>query len=152
MKYANTSISPPLHLHTLTTMQPSTTSASTSQPLLAKPINNVPVKILNPSKLQEQREKGLCYSYDERFVAGHKCKIKFFFMVTQDDILEEPSALKLNTLPDSTDYHSSQTVDTPSSFQHDPATPHIILHASVANNTTETLRIHGIIKTKTLPF
>lgn len=44
-------------------------------------------------------------------------------MVIQNDIPEEPLALEHSTLPDSTDYRSSQTIDTPSFVQHDPATP-----------------------------
>lgn len=56
-------------------------SSSNNPPLLPKPLSNIPVKRLSASKLQDRRDKGLCYSCDEKFIPGHKCKSKIFLLV-----------------------------------------------------------------------
>lgn len=75
--YSNTSSS---NLHT----------TSTIPPLLSKPPPNVPVKRLSTSELQERRDKGLCYTCDEKFLPGHKCKSKLFSLIHQDDEFSDP--------------------------------------------------------------
>lgn len=68
----------------------STNLTSTSYPpLLPEPQNHIPIKKLSTSQLQEQREKGLCYNCNEKFLPGHKCKGKDFLLVHQNDTLEE---------------------------------------------------------------
>lgn len=38
--------------------------------------SNLPmIKKLSPSKMKEHRDKVLCYSCDEKFSPGHRCKI-----------------------------------------------------------------------------
>lgn len=60
----------------------STNLTSTSYPpLLPEPQNHIPIKKLSTSQLQEQREKGLCYNCNEKFLPGHKCKGKDFLLV-----------------------------------------------------------------------
>lgn len=63
--------------------------AIVSQPLLSKPHNNIPIKKFSPSELQNRREKGLCYTCDEKFIVGHKCKSKYFLLVHQEDTADE---------------------------------------------------------------
>ncbi|XP_061351088.1 uncharacterized protein LOC133296155 [Gastrolobium bilobum] len=58
-----------------TTKYPSTTS-------------QLPIKRLSPEEMQRKREKGLCYSCDEKYVFGHKCKGKatlLYFDGIEDD-------------------------------------------------------------------
>lgn len=103
---------------------------------------------MSPSGLQEIREKGLCYTCDEKFIPGHKCKGKFFFIVhheeTNDDVNTEIDSVLLASEPDiisnNSDIIQNDYVDT--------VAPHIILHALVGNATTETLSINGKIKNK----
>ena len=36
---------------------------------------------LTPQKLEEKREKGLCYNYDSKYTKGHKCAEKKLFYI-----------------------------------------------------------------------
>jgi len=36
---------------------------------------------LKPQKLEEKREKGLCYSCDRKYTKGHKCDEKKVFYI-----------------------------------------------------------------------
>lgn len=49
----------------------STLPSSSNPPLLPKPFANVLVKRLSASELQDRRDKGLCSTYDEKFVLTH---------------------------------------------------------------------------------
>ncbi|KAH0730232.1 hypothetical protein KY289_001420 [Solanum tuberosum] len=54
--------------HSSTSFIPSPTRAMTSA------LNRPPLKRLTYSEIQSQRERGLCYYCEEKYVAGHKCK------------------------------------------------------------------------------
>jgi hypothetical protein len=60
-----------------------------------KPVNpTTPFAPLNIQKLTraemvECQLKGLCYSFDDKYFPGHKCKEKKLFMAILGDILEE---------------------------------------------------------------
>lgn len=53
-------------------------NASTSGP-------RVPVKRLTPAEMQQRRDKGLCYYYDEKYVTNHKCKSLPQILLLEDD-------------------------------------------------------------------
>ncbi|XP_061372918.1 uncharacterized protein LOC133315333 [Gastrolobium bilobum] len=60
-------------------------SNSTKYPSTTSPL---PIKRLSPEEIQRKREKGLCYSCDEKYVFGHRCKGKatlLYFDGTEDD-------------------------------------------------------------------
>lgn len=62
-----------------------------SKPLRPKPTNNILVRKLFPSQLQGRRYKGLCYTYDENVVPGHKCNSKFFLLVHEEGNCDDMS-------------------------------------------------------------
>lgn len=70
-----------------TVIAPSTsTSDSTSlQPVIPKPQQHIPVKKLTPAKLQNRRDKGLCYNCNEIFLLGHKYKARFFLLISTEE-------------------------------------------------------------------
>ncbi|XP_062104440.1 uncharacterized protein LOC133815643 [Humulus lupulus] len=52
-------------------------SAPTGSPL--------PIKKLSPTELKERRDKGLCFTCDEKFHFGHKCKNRMLILCGYDD-------------------------------------------------------------------
>lgn len=94
----------------------------------------------------------LCYTCDEHFVQGHKCKSKFYLLVHQDDNTANSSASLSNSATTCDDLNSLSILDNSLPYQVDLLTPHISLHALVGNATTENLRIHGTIKIKKLSY
>lgn len=68
-----------LQLHHLTHYHP------TRLALLRKPKQTLLVRLLNPTELQERPDKGFCYTCNEKFFPGHKCKNRFFLLVHQDE-------------------------------------------------------------------
>lgn len=49
-------------------------------------LNNHPMSQSNDRRLlPDRREKRLCYTCDEKFIHGHKCKSKLFLLVHEDD-------------------------------------------------------------------
>lgn len=42
---------------------------------------SIPIKRLTPAKMQERREKGLCYNCDEKFQADHRCSRPRLFLL-----------------------------------------------------------------------
>ncbi|XP_061359504.1 uncharacterized protein LOC133303598 [Gastrolobium bilobum] len=53
----------------------------------------LPIKRLSPEEIQRKREQGLCYSCDEKYVFGHRCKGKatlLYFEGTEDDYTPPP--------------------------------------------------------------
>lgn len=62
--------------------------------------------------MQEHKDKGLHYNWDKKNYSGHKCKNKFFFVLTQDDCegsMDLPSAT-MDTSVDLTDFHDPPPV------------------------------------------
>ncbi|XP_061355439.1 uncharacterized protein LOC133299968 [Gastrolobium bilobum] len=70
---------------------PPTTIVSTT----TKPISALPIRRLSPAKMQLKREKNLCYTCDEPYSFGYKCKgsaTLLYFEGTEDES-EPPSLL-----------------------------------------------------------
>jgi hypothetical protein len=41
---------------------------------------------LKPQKLEERKEKGLCFNYDNKYTKGHKCgEKKIFYLDCEED-------------------------------------------------------------------
>ncbi|KAH0725500.1 hypothetical protein KY284_001365 [Solanum tuberosum] len=54
-------------------------------PITQTASNRPPVKRLTPAELQSRRERGLCYSCDEKYSPGHKCKSLPQLLVLSED-------------------------------------------------------------------
>ncbi|XP_062119217.1 uncharacterized protein LOC133832962 [Humulus lupulus] len=48
-------------------------------------ITHLPVKKLTSTEMKDRRDRGLCYTCDEKFNYGHKCKNKMLIMCVQRD-------------------------------------------------------------------
>lgn len=48
----------------------------------------LPLKWLSPAEIREMREKGLCFSCDEKYNINHRCKNRVLLMCGEDEIEE----------------------------------------------------------------
>lgn len=96
---------------------------------------NLNIKLISPTEMQLQREKGLCYWCDDQFLLNHKCPNHQIMMLqfddTEEDTNPEPERTQLartNPEPDlTTDDH------------------HLSLNAMKGTNNTGILRFTGQI-------
>ena len=111
---------------------------NTVTPLLLAPLKTT-LKKLSPTEIAVHCDCGLCYNCDERYDPHHKCKAKFFLLITNnDDDLVDP------TLSDLT----SMVVDDPSSDigHSDSSSPaRISFHDLSGHLTSATLRVDGFV-------
>ncbi|XP_030479163.2 uncharacterized protein LOC115696402 [Cannabis sativa] len=49
------------------------------------PTPSLPVKKLTPAEIKEKRDKGLCFTCDEKYHVGHKCKNRVLILCAQDE-------------------------------------------------------------------
>ncbi|XP_074352969.1 uncharacterized protein LOC141692108 [Apium graveolens] len=98
---------------------------------LALPAPN-PVRRLSGAEAKEQREKGLCYYCDERYITGHKCSKPQLFMISEVEAVE-----------DSTN-QGEEVTDVPSDLDH----AEISFHAISGSILPQTLRLPGKINNK----
>lgn len=68
-------------------------------PSPTKPAKSPPphVRRLSPEEMTMQREKELCFNYDEKFTRGHKCSSWFFLLIVDLEDDGEPSDDNPNT-------------------------------------------------------
>ena len=45
----------------------------------------MPIRRLSPAELHERREKGLCYSCDQKYSPNHRCNRRFLLLIRADD-------------------------------------------------------------------
>jgi len=64
----------------LTTHVPSTTTNTTTTPLLPTP-PKIQFRKLSLEERVVRREKGLCFNCDEKFSPNHNCKARFFLLI-----------------------------------------------------------------------
>lgn len=61
----------------------------------------IPIRKLMPTKMQEKREKGLCFNCDETVNKNHKSEANFLVMMTDDDQEKEEIIQKaIKGIPD----------------------------------------------------
>ncbi|CAA0832645.1 Unknown protein, partial [Striga hermonthica] len=65
-------------------VRPSQSTAGTRPAINARPPGPV-VKQLTPEEIKHQREKGLCFKCEEKFMPGHRCKQAFVIEITNSD-------------------------------------------------------------------
>ncbi|XP_028776266.1 uncharacterized protein LOC114733022 [Neltuma alba] len=94
-------------------------------PLLPTP-NRPPIKKITPAEMQIRREKGLCYTCDEKFSPTHKCANKQLMMLHSEEDSE-----------DVTEEHDEVPVE--STFHH------LSLHALRGTQGPATIRFNGSI-------
>lgn len=65
---------------------PVSSSQNTSVPPFSPPsgVSKIPVKKLSPAEMKDRRDKGLCYTCDEKFHHGHMCKNRMMIMCVYD--------------------------------------------------------------------
>nr|KYP38939.1 hypothetical protein KK1_039771 [Cajanus cajan] len=61
------------------------------------------IKKISPAEMQLRREKGLCFTYDDKFSPSHKCPNKQYLLLQVDD--ED----RMELLPDPPDNSGSHT-------------------------------------------
>jgi hypothetical protein len=87
---------------------------------------------LTPQKLEERKEKGLCFNCGSKYSKGHKCgEKKLFYIDFEEEEEQEPS--------------QDENVE---AFASEELTPTISCNALVGIITPQTLKIEGYIKTK----
>ena len=56
---------------------------------------------MSPSELREKREKGLCYSYDQKYTPTHYCRSRYLLLLgTNDDDGQLPKSNLVDSHPD----------------------------------------------------
>jgi hypothetical protein len=85
------------------------------------------VRRLNPSELQDRRNRGLCFNCDEKFVPGHRCKKLFLIegVYTEEDEWGDEVVAERNGADDDE--------------------PVISLHAITGSPTPGTMRVRGML-------
>lgn len=78
--------------------RPAVSSPSTGTPpqrggFLPAGGTRLPVKRMSPEELREKREKGLCFSCDEKYHANHRCKNRVLLMVGAEEDDSEPEEM-----------------------------------------------------------
>jgi len=60
-------------------------------PLLPTPLKPNNLKLLTPADIQFRREKGICFTCDEKYSPSHRCANKHYFLLQcEDEIPPEP--------------------------------------------------------------
>ncbi|MCI14251.1 transposon Ty3-G gag-pol polyprotein, partial [Trifolium medium] len=122
---------------------PSSSNTSPSPSIPPKTPTASPAKVqfrkLSPEEMASRREKNLCYNCDKTFTPQHRCKGRFFMLVSEED-LEVPD---LNLDPPSVEPVPAPAED------FIPATDaQLSLHAMSGSITQNTFRILGTIAKK----
>lgn len=111
---------------------PTNSTKGTLPPLLPTPPSKPlpPIKKMSTAEMQLRRDKGLCYTCDDKFTWNHKCPNKQYFILQMDDEDDDHSSIPI---PEATD----------SSF-----TPshHISFNALKGLDTVGTICFRGVIK------
>lgn len=64
---------------------PSKTITQTPILPVKAPTPSLPVKRLSPAEIKEKRDKGLCFTCDEKYNVGHRCKNRVLILCAQDE-------------------------------------------------------------------
>jgi hypothetical protein len=86
-------------------------------------------KRLTPQQMDERREKGLCFNFDNKYGKGHKCSEKKVFYIDNEE-------------------EKDQELERSQDLELEETTPTIYCHALDEISTPQTLKIEGYIKNK----
>ncbi|XP_028237019.1 uncharacterized protein LOC114416356 [Glycine soja] len=125
---------PPPQPNPLRVLPASAEPRQTLPPLLPAPPRPTPpiMKRLTPEELTSRRERGLCFTCDERYHRGHRCAARAFLLVTEE---EDPSDSKIDP-PD-------PPPDPP--HEPDPFQAQISLNSFSGHLAPEALRMVGLM-------
>ena len=100
---------------------------------LAPPTRHALVKKMSPAEIQLRREKGLCFTCDEKYSPSHKCPNKHYlwFHLDEDDS-PDASVLDVMSVPDNTEPIL-------------PSEPHLSFNALKGSAGIGTMRFKGFI-------
>jgi len=118
------------------TSNPSPQTLPTTNPT---PITNPPkvnFKKLTQEELISRRERNLCYNCNEKFIPGHRCKGRFFLLISEED--------ENNPTADLTPPPTIEAPDTPPSPDSD-LTAQLSLHAMSGTTQHNNIRFTGTI-------
>lgn len=90
-----------------------------------------------------RRDKGLCYTCEEKFVIGHKCKSKLFLLVHQDDEFNEEHQTDHDITFEPTYFEQDPTAPNAHLYTRVFETPHISFYAMLGHSFPEPLRLNG---------
>ncbi|XP_062075982.1 uncharacterized protein LOC133780122 [Humulus lupulus] len=77
---------------------------TSQQPTQASSIAPLPIKKLSPAELKDRRDKGLCFTCDEKFSFGHKCKNRMLILcASEEDDTDTAMETTCNELEDNTE-------------------------------------------------
>lgn len=112
-------------------------SKTSLPPLLpTPPIKPLPnLKKMSPAEMLVRREKGLCYTCDEKFSPTHRCANKQYMLIDIDDVgddLSSPTSSNASVSPPATDDN--------------PSLHHLSLHAFQGKQGKATIRFQGTIQ------
>lgn len=65
--------------------------------------NPIPLRRLSPAKLASRRDKGLCFTCDEKYHRGHKCPSRAFLLIGDEDEAPFEDNVTRDQLPDPPD-------------------------------------------------
>lgn len=100
--------------------------------------DQLPICQLSQAKVQEHHEKNICFSCDEPFRPGHRCKRPQLLMIDADlDFSDE--SFKEAVIPEIV--HGGITIPT----YHEEFEPSLTIHALTCSPCTRTMRLHGSI-------
>lgn len=117
------SISPLLPPSPRPTLMPSTSPQPAPPP---------PFKRLASEEIASRRERGLCFSYDEKYHRGYRCASRVFLLLAEEE--DPPDLLIIDTLNPNPD----PVPDPPAT--HDPYPAHLSLNSLADHLAPETLR------------
>ena len=118
------------------TSTPASQSLSTTSPTPNPTPPKVNFKKLTQEELISRRERNLCYNSDEKFLPGHRCKGKFFLLISEDD--------EHNPITDPTPQPEITEDDTTPVTDSDP-TAQLSLHAMSGTTQHNIIRVTGTI-------
>ncbi|XP_028191387.1 uncharacterized protein LOC114377177 [Glycine soja] len=99
------------------------------------------IKRLTPEEMASRRERGLCFTCEEKYHRGHKCASRVFLLLVEGD---DPTAANINPIDPTTDPPDPDPAhyipDT-----HDPIPAQISLNSLAGHIAPETLRLVGTI-------
>ncbi|KAL5720791.1 hypothetical protein ACHQM5_013426 [Ranunculus cassubicifolius] len=127
--------------HNVSGVHSSTSTNATESMPYQTGSQSISVKKLSPTEMQARRDKGLCYTCDEQYSFGHKCKQKQVYMIaTAGEFEEESCAATDNT-------QSSDLI--PVDKEGDKSIE-ISLNALSGNASYQTLQLQGKVSNRLL--
>jgi len=111
-------------------------------PLLPTPSKLGSIHKLSPAEIQFRREKGHCFTCDDKFLPNHKCKSKHYFLIQSiEEIPIESEQMEETTLSEFPTLLIEPTVDTPH---------HLSYNAMTGMPTRRSIHFQGFVCGRTL--